>query len=180
MGIAALAAFAMIGAVACSSDTDEEPAATSAPAGSDAAQLPSSAMDIATERGFTTDNITAALKAYVPTGEHDEDLLFASGGHSGQLLVYGIPSMRLLKAVAVFTPEPWQGWAVGSAETEAILDGGNLDSGKDITYITRRLARPRATTTVSSSSLTKKLTAVLPLSTFVTLRRSRSSRTRFR
>ena len=36
--------------------------------------------------------------------------MFASGGHSGQVIVIGVPSMRILKYIAVFTPEPWQGY----------------------------------------------------------------------
>ncbi len=38
--------------------------------------------------------------------------MFASGGHRGQVLVIGVP-MRLLRVIAVFTPEPWQGWGYG-------------------------------------------------------------------
>ena len=26
------------------------------------------------------------------------------------MIVYGIPSMRILKYIGVFTPEPWQGY----------------------------------------------------------------------
>ena len=34
--------------------------------------------------------------------------------------------MRLLKVIAVFTPEPWQGWGFGSKESEAVLNEGNV------------------------------------------------------
>ena len=56
-------------------------------------------------RGLTEADVTAALKTYTPTGGRDEYLLFASGGHSGQVIVIGIPSMRILKYIAVFTPD---------------------------------------------------------------------------
>jgi nitrous-oxide reductase len=48
-------------------------------------------------------------------------MLFASGGHSGQVHVIGLPSMRLLKTIAVFTPEPWQGYGYGADWSEASL-----------------------------------------------------------
>jgi len=93
--------------------------------------LPQDAQDIATERGLTPDNITAALKTYVPSGKYDDYIMFASGGHSGQVYVIGVPSMRLLKVIAVFTPEPWQGFGVGSEESEEILKSGYMPIGKD-------------------------------------------------
>ena len=71
--------------------------------------LPVDAMAIASERGLTPDDINAALKTYMPSGKWDEYYLFLSGGHSGNLIVAGVPSMRILKNIAVFTPESWQG-----------------------------------------------------------------------
>ena len=68
------------------------------------------------ERELTPDDVTAALKTYMPTGRHDEYLMFSSGGHAGQVFVTGVPSMRLLRVIAVFTPEPWQGWGYGVGE----------------------------------------------------------------
>ncbi|MCL4211591.1 MAG: Sec-dependent nitrous-oxide reductase [Phycisphaeraceae bacterium] len=85
--------------------------------------LSGDAAAIAKARDLTPDDITAALKTYMPSGRIDDYLLFASGGHSGQVLVYGVPSMRLLRVIAVFTPEPWQGWGYGVGNE--ILDQGN-------------------------------------------------------
>jgi nitrous-oxide reductase len=87
---------------------------------------------IAQERGLTPDDVVAALKTYVPTGKYDEYVMFSSGGHSGQVLVIGIPSMRLLKVIGVFTPEPWQGWGY-SKETQEVLAGGHVN-GQAITW----------------------------------------------
>ena len=63
----------------------------------------------------------------MPPGGRDEYLLFASGGHSGQVHVIGVPSMRLLKTIAVFTPEPWQGYGYGAdwSERRCGDDGGH-------------------------------------------------------
>ena len=47
----------------------------------------------------STDALTGdiAQKAYVPPGKYDEFYNFVSGGFSGQLSVYGLPSGRLFK-----------------------------------------------------------------------------------
>ena len=89
--------------------------------------LSPSAGQIAEQRGLSPADVEAALKTYVPTGKYDDYLMFASGGHSGQVLVIGVPSMRLLKVIAAFTPEPWQG--SGSKESQEVLDGGNIQAG---------------------------------------------------
>jgi nitrous-oxide reductase len=88
---------------------------------------------IAAARGLTPDDITAALKTYTPTGRHDEYFMFASGGHSGQLYVIGMPSMRILKKVAVFTPEPWQGYGYGAKGTMEVLQQGFVN-GNELTW----------------------------------------------
>jgi len=91
----------------------------------------SSASEIAEARGLSPDDITAALKTYMPTGKYDEYLMLASGGHSGQVFVIGVPSMRMLKVIAAFTPEPWQGFGVGSEESMQLLEDGNMPIGEN-------------------------------------------------
>jgi nitrous-oxide reductase len=100
------------------------------PTGETAAQ--SDVERIAQERGLTPEDVSAALQTYVPSGRWDDYLIFASGGHSGQVLVFGVPSMRLLKVIGVFTPEPWQGYGF-SDDTKAILAQGNFN-GKPVTW----------------------------------------------
>ena len=87
--------------------------------------LPADAMAIASARGLTPDDINAALKTYMPSGKWDDYYLFLSGGHSGNLIVVGVPSMRILKNVAVFTPEAWQGYGYGNMDIENMLNAGN-------------------------------------------------------
>ncbi|RIK37591.1 MAG: Sec-dependent nitrous-oxide reductase, partial [Chloroflexi bacterium] len=82
--------------------------------------LSASANDVIAARGLTPEDVTAALKTFVPSGKYDEYMIFASGGHSGQVLCIGVPSMRLLKVIGVFTPEPWQGYGF-SDDTKAVL-----------------------------------------------------------
>lgn len=81
--------------------------------------------EIAKARNLTDADLIAAAKTYVPSGTHDEYIQFASGGHSGQVHVIGVPSMRLLRTIAVFTPEPWQGWGYSSKASEEVLNGGD-------------------------------------------------------
>jgi nitrous-oxide reductase len=78
-------------------------------------------MAIAQARGISPEDAARALKTTVPPGQLDDYLLFASGGHSGQVFVIGVPSMRLLRSIAVFTPEPWQGYGYGADWSEAAL-----------------------------------------------------------
>lgn len=81
------------------------------------AGLPTEANRLIRERGLAPDDVTAALATFMPTGKHDDYVMFASGGHGGQVLAIGLPSMRLLRSIAVFTPEPWQGYGYGVKET---------------------------------------------------------------
>jgi len=83
-------------------------------------------------RGLTQKDLLAAAKTYTPTGGRDEYLAFASGGQSGQVIVYGIPSMRILKYIGVFTPEPWQGYGYDE-ESKEVLAQGRIQ-GKDILF----------------------------------------------
>ena len=95
--------------------------------GDDDGGIGDSAQQIADDRGLTEADIQAALKTFVPSGGRDEYVMFASGGHSGQVFAIGIPSMRLLKDIAVFTPEAWQGYGIGGGQTEATLAGGDFN-----------------------------------------------------
>jgi nitrous-oxide reductase len=77
------------------------------------------------ERKLELSHAKAALKTYVPGGWKDEFIMISSGGHSGQVLVIGVPSMRLHKVIAVFTPEPWQGYGYGDVKTMKLLTKGS-------------------------------------------------------
>jgi len=57
-----------------------------------------------------SDSAIAAQKTYVAPGDLDEYYMFSSGGHSGQVYVYGVPSMRHLSTIPVFTPYPATGY----------------------------------------------------------------------
>lgn len=63
----------------------------------------------------------AATKAYVPPGKYDEYYNFVSGGFSGQMSVYGLPSGRLLRVIPVFAVDPEKGYGY-SEETKPMLN----------------------------------------------------------
>ena len=65
---------------------------------------------------------TASQKVYVKPGEYDTHYAFLSGGHSGQVFVYGLPSCRHLTTIPVFTPEPARGYGFDE-ESKAMLGG---------------------------------------------------------
>ncbi|HEX9075459.1 MAG TPA: Sec-dependent nitrous-oxide reductase [Anaerolineae bacterium] len=119
----ALVLFATLILAACGGN----PPATPASSG-----LPADAASVAQARGLTVDDIYAAMKTYTPSGKLDPYIMIASGGQSGQVLVIGVPSMRILKEIAVFTPEPWQGYGFGGSGND-ILAGGKVN-GKDVLW----------------------------------------------
>jgi nitrous-oxide reductase len=63
----------------------------------------------------------AASKTYVPPGKYDEFYNFVSGGFSGQLSVYGLPSGRLLRVIPVYSVDPEKGYGY-SEETKPMLN----------------------------------------------------------
>ncbi|MEO7308232.1 MAG: Sec-dependent nitrous-oxide reductase [Ferruginibacter sp.] len=63
----------------------------------------------------------AAAKVYVAPGKYDEFYNFVSGGFSGQLSTYGLPSGRLLRVIPVFSVDPEKGWGF-SEETKPMLN----------------------------------------------------------
>lgn len=52
----------------------------------------------------------AATATYVAPGQKDEYYLFYSGGHSGQVFIAGLPSMRHIATIPVFAPYPGTGY----------------------------------------------------------------------
>ncbi len=69
---------------------------------------------------MATAGTSPAERTYVAPGEKDEYYLFYSGGHSGQVFVAGMPSMRHLSTIPVFSPYPGTGYGFDE-ETKAML-----------------------------------------------------------
>jgi nitrous-oxide reductase len=72
--------------------------------------------------GARSDVQEAAQKTYVAPGDLDEYYFFASGGHSGQVYIYGVPSMRHLSTIPVFAPYPATGYGFDK-ESKEMLGG---------------------------------------------------------
>lgn len=64
---------------------------------------------------------SAAEKVYVAPGEQDEFYAFLSGGYSGNLTVYGLPSGRMFREIPVFSQFPTSGYGY-SEETKPMLN----------------------------------------------------------
>ena len=71
-----------------------------------------------TSKGAISGN--AAEKVYIAPGEHDSHYAFLSGGFSGQLAVYGLPSGRLFRVIPVFSQDPEKGYGYNE-ETKPML-----------------------------------------------------------
>ncbi|MFB6141989.1 MAG: TAT-dependent nitrous-oxide reductase, partial [Halorientalis sp.] len=65
----------------------------------------------------------------VPPGEHDEYYGFWSGGHSGEIRVLGIPSMRELMRIPVFNTEGARGYGYDDKTSEMLEEGGGYTWG---------------------------------------------------
>jgi len=123
---AACLALISIAASACEQPDGKSGNPTSTAA---TAAAPASIDDIIKARNLTPDEAMAALKVFVPPGKYDEFIMFTSGGHRGSVMMYGIPSMRLLKEIPVFSPDSWQGWGQGETESQHILEDGSWGKG---------------------------------------------------
>lgn len=62
-----------------------------------------------------------ASQVYVGPGEYDDFYAFMSGGFSGQLSVYGLPSGRMLKVIPVFSQDAEKGYGYNE-ETKPMLN----------------------------------------------------------
>jgi hypothetical protein len=69
--------------------------------------------------GALTSN--AAEKVYVEPGDLDEYYAFISGGFSGQMSVYGLPSGRLFKVIPVFSQDAEKAWGYNEETKPMVL-----------------------------------------------------------
>src|ERR1051326_8804036 len=71
---------------------------------------------------------TAAQQVYVAPGKLDDYYAILSGGQSGSVFVYGIPSCRLIKEIPIFEPRAGLGYAnnPGSESYKRLVASGPL------------------------------------------------------
>ncbi|MBB5018493.1 nitrous-oxide reductase [Chitinivorax tropicus] len=105
LGKSALAGLAgagvTMGLTACQDKQSTTPAQTPANAQGDAKSAPHGKFD-------------------VPPGQLDEYYILSSGGHSGDVRIYGLPSGRTIKEIPVFNIDCMVGWGITN-ESKAIL-----------------------------------------------------------
>ncbi|MFT3712050.1 MAG: Sec-dependent nitrous-oxide reductase [Archangium sp.] len=123
-----LLALVVLSVSACSSGSTP-----GTPSSAPVAQASAGLKDIMAQRKLSEADVEAALLTYKPSGQKDDYVIFASGGQSGQVLTIGVPSMRLLKVLGVFTPEPWQGYGYGGL-SDQVLEGGQQYKGGKLAW----------------------------------------------
>lgn len=119
----------LVGVLVVAACAQQQPA----PVQPSGAGIPGDAAAVIAERGLTPDDVYAAVKTYMPSGQTDPYIMISSGGQSGQVYVIGVPSMRILKEIAVFTPQSWQGYGYGGSGDE-ILKGGFMPDGSELKW----------------------------------------------
>lgn len=100
----------------------------------------------AATRGLSVQDVLAAVKTYVPSGGRDTHIVLMTAGSAGRLAIVGLPSMRIIKYVGVFTPEPWQGFAYDD-ESKGIL---RASARGEVSYSFGLSGRPAASRTAGS------------------------------
>lgn len=87
---------------------------------------------LASDRGLSGEEAQAALKTFTAPGQYDEYMMFAAGGHSGQIHVVGVPSMQLLKTIPVFSTDSWSGYGVGADMSNKLFKEGSDPAKNDL------------------------------------------------
>ncbi len=75
-----------------------------------------------TEETASGVGVVSAAQHEVAPGELDDYYTFSSGGHSGEVRVLGVPSMRVFKRIPVWNIDPGSGYGITN-ETKGFLGG---------------------------------------------------------
>ncbi|MCB1941435.1 MAG: cytochrome C, partial [Candidatus Accumulibacter sp.] len=89
-------------------------------------------LKIAQTRQLSTDDMLAAAATYTPTGHKDEFVCLNSGGQAASVIVYAVPSMRILKYIPTGAPDSSAGFSY-DVESRGLLNSGAID-GRSISW----------------------------------------------
>lgn len=85
--------------------------------------------EVVKRRGLNAEDVLSAAKTFTPDNIKDEYVSLNSGGQEGNLPMYTIPSMRMLKYVPTNTLQPYSGFGY-SEETYGMLEDGFIEGQK--------------------------------------------------
>jgi len=88
--------------------------------------------DVVKRRGLNADDVLAAAKTFTPDNLKDEYVSLNSGGQAGNMIMYTIPSMRLVKYVPTAARQPENGYGF-SKESMDMMETGYID-GQVLTW----------------------------------------------
>ena len=88
--------------------------------------------DVVKRRGLNAHDVLSAAKTYTPDNIKDEYVTVNSGGQEGNLPMYTVPSMRMLKYLPINTRQPYTGFGY-SEETMDLMKDGFID-GQEILW----------------------------------------------
>jgi nitrous-oxide reductase len=77
----------------------------------------------------------SAEKAYVAPGKYDEFYNFVSGGFSGQMSVYGLPSGRLFRVIPVFSVDPEKGYGYSEESKPMLMTSNGFVPWDDLHHV---------------------------------------------
>jgi nitrous-oxide reductase len=88
--------------------------------------------DVVKRRGLNSADVLAAAKTYTPDHVADKYVALNSGGQEGNMPMYTVPSMRMLKYVPTCTYQPYNGYGY-SKESKALMAKGFIE-GQEILW----------------------------------------------
>lgn len=88
--------------------------------------------DVIKRRGLNAEDVLAAAKTYTPDNIADKYVVVNSGGQAGNMPMYTVPSMRMMKYIPINTYQPYNGYGY-SKETKALMAKGFID-GEEILW----------------------------------------------
>lgn len=90
--------------------------------------LVSCSVDSAKKQKLAEQNASAAQRVYVAPGKLDDYYAVLSGGQSGSIFIFGIPSCRFLKEIPIFEPRAALGYAnnPGSENWKRLHESGPM------------------------------------------------------